>query len=50
LYKSQNTVDRFVDDIAFTCGVTRKDLKVVSGSGTSTRQSWRYQSNTTLHI
>ena len=32
LYKQQATVDRYVDDIAYTCGATRKDLNVVSRS------------------
>jgi len=30
LYKQQATVDRYVDDIAYTCRATRKDLNVVS--------------------
>lgn len=30
LFKQQATVDRYVDDIAHTCGVTRRDLNVVS--------------------
>jgi len=30
LFKDQKIVDRYVDDIAFTCGVVRKDLNVVS--------------------
>ena len=32
LYKQQATVDRYVDDIAYTCRATRKDLNVVSRS------------------
>ena len=32
LYKQQTTVDRYVDDIAYTCQATRKDLNVVSCS------------------
>ena len=30
LFKRQAIVDRYVDDIAHTCGVTRADLHVVS--------------------
>ncbi|OCT52499.1 Meiotic recombination protein rec12 [Cladophialophora carrionii] len=30
LFKSQGTVDRYVDDIAHTCRVTRRDLNVVA--------------------
>jgi hypothetical protein len=30
LYKQQATVDRYVDDIAYNCSATRKDLNVVS--------------------
>ena len=30
LYKHQATVDRYVDDIAYTCHATRKDIHVVS--------------------
>jgi DNA topoisomerase VI subunit A len=30
LYKQQATVDRYVDDIAYSCRATRKDLNVVS--------------------
>lgn len=29
LFQKQDVVDRLVDDIAFTCGVTRHDLNVV---------------------
>lgn len=29
LFKKQEVVDRYIDDIAFTCKVTRKDLNVV---------------------
>jgi meiotic recombination protein SPO11 len=30
LFRSQETVDRYLDDIAHTCRVTRRDLNVVS--------------------
>ena len=30
LFKKQETVDRYLDDIAHTCKVSRNDLKVVS--------------------
>jgi hypothetical protein len=30
LFKRQTTVDRYIDDIAYTCGVARADLNVVS--------------------
>lgn len=30
LFKSQKVVDRYVDMVAYTCGVTRFDLNVVS--------------------
>ncbi|KAK5311080.1 endodeoxyribonuclease [Exophiala xenobiotica] len=30
LFRKQETVDRYIDDIAFTCGVTRKDLRVTA--------------------
>ena len=33
LFKNQETVNRYVDDIAHTCQVTRRDLNVVSRSG-----------------
>jgi hypothetical protein len=35
LFRNQETVDRYVDDIAHTCGVTRRDLNIVSLTGTS---------------
>jgi meiotic recombination protein SPO11 len=31
LFRNQGNVDRYVDDIAHTCQVTRRDLNVVSG-------------------
>lgn len=42
LFKQQETVDRYVDDIAHTCQVTRRDLNVV-GALTYIRSSIAYQ-------